>query len=230
MSTNTHKTIVITGANRGIGYAMANIYQQRGDTVYALCRQSSIDLDALGVNVVEKIDVATQAGIDKAVSELSGVTIDLLINNAGILRNEQLSDLNQETIIKQFNVNAVAPLFLSHALLANLSSGSKIGFITSRMGSVTDNTSGGRYGYRMSKVALNIAAVSLARDLTNEGISVGIYHPGYVQTEMVNSNGVLSNGDISANVAAERLIALMDNLTMTDSGVFKHSNGETLPW
>lgn len=230
MSTNTHKTIVITGANRGIGYAMANIYQQRGDTVYALCRQSSIDLDALGVNVVEKIDVATQAGIDKAVSELSGVTIDLLINNAGILRNEQLSDLNQETIIEQFNVNAVAPLFLSQALLANLSSGSKIGFITSRMGSVTDNTSGGRYGYRMSKVALNIAAVSLARDLADEDISVGIYHPGYVQTEMVNSNGVLSNGDISADVAAERLIALMDNLTMTDSGIFKHSNGETLPW
>jgi NAD(P)-dependent dehydrogenase (short-subunit alcohol dehydrogenase family) len=230
MSTNTHKTIVITGANRGIGYAMANIYQQRGDTVYALCRQSSIDLDALGVNVVEKIDVATQAGIDKAVLELSGVTIDLLINNAGILRNEQLSDLNQQTITEQFNVNAVAPLFLSQALLANLSSGSKISFITSKMGSITDNTSGGRYGYRMSKVALNIAAVSLAKDLADEDISVGIYHPGYVQTEMVNSNGVLSNGDISADVAAERLIALMDNLTMTDSGIFKHSNGETLAW
>jgi NAD(P)-dependent dehydrogenase (short-subunit alcohol dehydrogenase family) len=230
MSTNTHKNIVITGANRGIGYAMANICQQRGDTVYALCRQSSKELDALGVNVIEKVDVATQAGIDKAVSALSGVAIDLLINNAGILRDEQLSNLNQETILEQFNVNAVAPLFLSHALLANLSSGSKIGFITSRMGSVTDNTSGGRYGYRMSKSALNIAAVSLARDLDEDNIAVGIYHPGYVQTEMVNSDGVLSNGDISADVAAERLIALMDNLTMANSGVFKHSNGETLPW
>ena len=230
MSTNTHKTVVITGANRGIGYAMANICKKRGDTVYALCRQSSKDLDALGVNVVEQIDVVTQAGIDKAVSALNGITIDLLINNAGILRDEQLSDLNQETIIEQFNVNAVAPLFLSHALLENLSSGSKIALITSRMGSVTDNTSGGRYGYRMSKAALNIAAVSLARDLSDENISVGIYHPGYVQTEMVNSNGILSNGDISASEAAERLITLMDNLTMADSGVFKHSNGETLPW
>jgi len=141
-----------------------------------------------------------------------------------------LSDLNQETILEQFNVNAVAPLFLSHALLDNLSSGSKIGLITSRMGSVTDNTSGGRYGYRMSKAALNIAAVSLARDLSDENISVGIYHPGYVQTEMVNSDGILSNGDISATEAAARLISLMDNLTMADSGVFKHSNGETLPW
>jgi len=230
MSTNTHKTVVITGANRGIGYAMASICKKRGDTVYALCRQSSKDLDALGVNVVEQIDVATQAGINKAISALNGITIDLLINNAGILRNEQLSDLNQETILEQFNVNAVAPLFLSHALLENLSSGSKIALITSRMGSVTDNTSGGRYGYRMSKAALNIAAVSLARDLSNENISVGIYHPGYVQTEMVNSDGVLSNGDISASEAASRLISLMDNLTMADSGVFKHSNGETLPW
>lgn len=230
MSTNTAKTIVITGANRGIGYAMAKICQQRGDSVYALCRQSSAQLDALGVNVVAQVDIATQAGIDTAVSALSGISIDLLINNAGILRDEQLSDLNQETIIEQFNVNALAPLCLSHALLGNLSAGSKIGLITSRMGSITDNTSGGRYGYRMSKAALNIAAVSLARDLSAENIAVGIYHPGYVQTEMVNSDGVLNNGDISADVAAERLITLMDNLTMADSGVFKHSNGETLPW
>ena len=230
MSTNKAKTIVITGANRGIGYAMAKICQQRGDSVYALCRQSSAQLDALGVNVVAQVDIATQAGIDKAVSALSGIRIDLLINNAGILRDEQLSDLNQETIVEQFNVNALAPLFLSHALLGNLSTGSKIGLITSRMGSITDNTSGGRYGYRMSKAALNIAAVSLARDLSAENIAVGIYHPGYVQTEMVNSDGVLNNGDISADVAAQRLIALMDNLTMADSGVFKHSNGETLPW
>ena len=230
MFTNTAKTIVITGANRGIGYAMAKICQQRGDSVYALCRQSSAQLDALGVNVVAQVDIATQAGIDTAVSALSGISIDLLINNAGILRDEQLSDLNQETIIEQFNVNALAPLCLSHALLGNLSADSKIGLITSRMGSITDNTSGGRYGYRMSKAALNIAAVSLARDLSAENIAVGIYHPGYVQTEMVNSDGVLNNGDISADVAAQRLIALMDNLTMADSGVFKHSNGETLPW
>lgn len=230
MSTSTQNTIVITGANRGIGLAMAKTFQQRGDTVYALCRQSSAELNALEVNVVEQIDVATQAGIDKAISALNGIKIDLLINNAGILRDEQLSNLNQVTIVEQFNVNALAPLCFSHALLNNLSSGSKIAFITSRMGSVTDNTSGGRYGYRMSKAALNIAAVSLAQDLSEENIAVGIYHPGYVQTEMVNSNGILTNGDISAKVAAERLIALMDSLSMTDSGVFKHSNGETLPW
>lgn len=225
MSTTTPKIIVITGANRGIGFAMANIFNQRGDTVYALCRNSSAKLDALGVNVVEQVDVSTQAGVTKAVAALEGKTIDLLINNAGILRDEQLTDLNQETILEQFNVNALAPLALSHALLNNLTSGSKVALITSRMGSITDNTSGGRYGYRMSKAALNIAAVSLARDLDSENIAVGIYHPGYVQTDMVNGNG-----DISAETAAERLVGLMDNLTMTESGVFKHSNGETLPW
>jgi len=230
MSTNTPNTVVITGANRGIGFAMASIFKQRGDNVYALCRKTSTALDALGVNVIEQVDVATQAGNDTAVSALSGITIDLLINNAGILRDEQLSDLNQNTILEQFNVNALAPLCFSHALLSNLVSGSKIAFITSRMGSVTDNTSGGRYGYRMSKAALNIAAVSLARDLDRENIAVGIFHPGYVQTEMVNSNGVLNNGDISAHDASERLIGLMDNLNMADSGVFKHANGETLPW
>ena len=108
--------------------------------------------------------------------------------------------------------------------------GSKISFITSRMGSITDNGSGGRYGYRMSKAALNIGAMSLAKDLTAEQIAVGIYHPGYVQTDMVNAAGATTNGDISAKVAAERLLNLMNELTMSESGVFKHSNGETLPW
>ncbi len=93
------------------------------------------------------------------------------------------------------------------------------------MGSIEDNTSGGRYGYRMSKAALNIAGMSLARDLASQEIAVGIYHPGYVKTDMVNHGG-----DISSDVAADRLLKLMADLTMDESGVFKHSNGETLPW
>ena len=223
-------TIVITGANRGIGLAMTKICQQRGDTVYALCRQSSPQLNALGVNVIENVDIATNAGIAQAKSALTNSKIDLLINNAGILRDESLSNFNQDTITEQFNVNALAPLAFTQALLTNLSAGSKVTFITSRMGSITDNTSGGRYGYRMSKAALNIGAMSLAKDLSTEQIAIGIYHPGYVQTDMVNTLGSTSNGDISAEVSAQRLITLMDNLTMHDSGVFKHSNGEVLPW
>jgi len=223
-------TIVITGANRGTGFAMAKICHHRGATVYALCRQSSPQLNALGVNVVENIDIATDVGVTQAQSALSDTKIDLLINNAGILRDESLKDFNKETINEQFNVNALAPLFFTQALLDHFNAGSKIAFITSRMGSITDNSSGGRYGYRMSKAALNIGAMSLAKDLTEQQIAIGIYHPGYVKTDMVNAVGDTSNGDISADVSAERLLALMNSLTMKQSGVFKHSNGEILPW
>ncbi len=224
------KTVVITGANRGIGLAMAKICQQRGDTVYALCRQSSLELNNLKVHIIENIEIATDAGISRAQSALSNVDIDLLINNAGILRDESLSDFNKDTIVEQFNVNAVAPIALTQTLLNNLSQHSKVALITSRMGSITDNTSGGRYGYRMSKAALNIAAVSLAKDLATKEIAVGIYHPGYVKTDMVNAQGQTSNGDITSDEAAMRLLTLMADLTMSESGVFKHSNGEILPW
>ncbi len=224
------QTIVITGANRGIGLAMAKICQQGGDNVYALCRQSSPQLNSLGVNIIDKVDISTDAGIATAKAALASIKIDLLINNAGILRNESLQDFNTNTISEQFNVNALAPLALTQTLLTNFGAGSKIAFITSRMGSITDNGSGGRYGYRMSKAALNIGAMSLAKDLADQQVAVGIYHPGYVQTDMVNVTGKTSNGDISSDVAAQRLLGLMNELTMKESGVFKHSNGEVLPW
>ncbi|TPH15051.1 SDR family oxidoreductase [Litorilituus lipolyticus] len=219
------KTLVITGANRGIGFAMAKLAHSQGHTVFALCRHASAQLNNLGVRVIENIDVATSEGLNEAKAALTDVQIDLLINNAGILRDESLQDLNTSTIREQFEVNALAPLSLTHALLNNLPHGSKVALITSRMGSIADNTSGGRYGYRMSKAALNIAGMSLAQDLKSHGISVGIYHPGYVQTDMVNHGG-----DISSDEAATRLLGLMDKLTLAESGVFKHSNGETLPW
>ncbi len=224
------KTIVITGANRGIGFAMTKICKERGDIVYALCRKSSPQLNELDVQVIENIDIATEAGISQAKLALANVDIDILINNAGILRDESLSEFNQTTIKEQFSVNALAPLSLTQALLSHLHTGSKVAFITSRMGSITDNTSGGRYGYRMSKAALNIGAMSLAKDLAADQIAIGIYHPGYVQTDMVNTAGSISNGDISAEEAAQKLISLVDDLTMQETGVFKHSNGEVLPW
>lgn len=219
------KNVVITGANRGIGLALAKACKKQGDKVYALCRTSTAELDALGVVVISNVDITTHTSISRAVTALQDIKIDLLINNAGILRDESLNDFNQNTIVEQFNVNALAPLVLTQALLGNLSTGSKIAFITSRMGSITDNSSGGRYGYRMSKAALNIGAMSMAKDLESQNIAVGIYHPGYVQTDMVNHGG-----DISAEVSAQRLLGLMNNLSMSESGVFKHSNGEILPW
>jgi len=121
--------------------------------------------------------------------------------NAGILRDESLGSINSSTIVEQFKVNALAPLEVVDLLHRNLTSGSRIALITSRMGSIADNDSGGRYGYRMSKAALNAAGMSLVRDLINRNISVGIYHPGWVQTDMV-----AGSGHITADVAALNFI------------------------
>ena len=219
------KSVVITGDNRGIGLVMAEIFKQQGNVVYALCRQSSKPLDALGVNVIENIDVSTDEGLLNMSSALKNISIEVLVCNGGIFRNESLSELNAENIRQQFEVNALAPLRIVDALQGNLVQYSKVAMITSRMGSIADNDSGGFFGYRMSKAALNAASMSLSIDLASRDIAVGIYHPGYVQTDMTNHGG-----DISANEAASRLVGLINNLTMAETGVFKHSNGEVLPW
>ncbi len=164
-----NKTVVITGANRGIGLSMAKIFKSEGDNVYGVCRNTSTELEQLGINVVNDVDVATSAGIANIKKALTGVSIDVLICNAGILRDESLSDLNLDTIREQFEVNAIAPLNIVDTLQSNLVEGSKVAMITSRMGSIADNGSGGRYGYRMSKAALNAAAMSLSKDLYSQG-------------------------------------------------------------
>lgn len=220
-----NQTIVITGANRGIGLAMATVFKEQGDLVYALCRNSSVALNTLGVNVVTDIDVATEKGIKNMKKALSGIGIDVLVCNAGILRDESLSKMNIDTIREQFEVNAIAPLIVVDTLQCNLNPDGKVAMITSRMGSITDNGSGGRYGYRMSKSALNAAAVSLSKDLYSQNVAVGIYHPGYVQTDMVNNNG-----DIPASEAAVKIVGLINALTLHETGIFKHSNGQVLPW
>ncbi|PCJ46146.1 MAG: short-chain dehydrogenase [Moraxellaceae bacterium] len=219
------KSVVITGSNRGIGFSFATLYKARGWTVYALCRQSSSQLNALGVEVIEGIDISDDQVSDVLRSALLGVTIDLLINNAGILRNEVLGELDFSSMREQFEANTLGPLRVTEALLSQISDGGKIALISSRMGSVSDNSSGGRYGYRMSKAALNIAGVSLARDVAARNIAVAILHPGLVGTEMIGGHG-----DITPDQAADRLATRIDQLTIDTSGTFWHSNGETLPW
>jgi NAD(P)-dependent dehydrogenase (short-subunit alcohol dehydrogenase family) len=219
------QNIVITGANRGIGLALAKAFSIQGDRVYGLCRQSSTELAALNVNVISGIDVTEQSGIDAMTLALKNINIDVLVCNAGILRDENLAKFNLDTLRTQYEVNALAPLRVVHALQDNLNHGSKIAMITSRMGSIADNGSGGRYGYRMSKAALNAASMSLSIDLAPRNIAVGIYHPGYVQTDMVNYGG-----DISATECANRLLDLISQLDMSQTGVFRHSNGQVLPW
>ena len=217
--------IVITGANRGIGLAMTKIFKAEGHNVYALCRNSSKELEGLSVHIVTNIDVGTEQGIKNIKTALIGIGVDVLVCNAGILRDENLTDMNINTIREQFEINALAPLRIVHTLQNHFNPKAKIAMITSRMGSISDNDSGGRYGYRMSKAALNAAAMSLSKDLVSQDVTVGIYHPGYVQTDMVKHNG-----DITADESAQRIIGLISNLTIENSGVFMHSNGDVLPW
>ena len=156
---------------------------------------------------------------------MHGTSIDILINNAGIFKNESLDSMNFESIEEQLSINTIAPLRITHALLSNLHAGSKIGLITSRMGSIKDNGSGNYYGYRMSKAALNAAGKSLANDLKTRDISVAILHPGMVSTRMIGFAG-----DVSPEKSAQGLVARLDELTSETTGTFWHANGEVLPW
>lgn len=216
---------VVTGSNRGIGLELCRQLKARGDEVIALCRKSSPELNALGVEVIEGIDVADDDLNSQLNANFKHQAVDLLINCAGILRHESLEDMNTNTIKEQFNVNAIGPLRITMALLDKLKKGSKIALITSRMGSIADNTSGTRYGYRMSKAALNMAGASLAFDLKARQIAVAILHPGYVRTEMTGFSGL-----IDADESATGLIARIDDLTLETSGGFWHENGDRLPW
>ena len=218
-------TVVVTGASRGIGLSFCRYYQAQGFEVYAVCRQASQELETLGVQVIDGVDVAQDAGIARLRKKLKHVNIDLLINNAGILRNEILGNIDKSSIRQQFEVNALAPVMITEALQSQLKTNAKVALITSRMGSVADNSSGGRYGYRMSKAALNIAGVSLAHDLAAQGIAVAILHPGLVATDMIGGHG-----DITPDQAAERLANRIEDLSLSNSGTFWHSNGEILPW
>lgn len=219
------QTVVVTGANKGIGLEFCAFYKNKGANVIAVCRNSSDSLQDLEVEIIDGVDVSKKQGIDRLAQAISGRPIDILINNAGIFSNQSLSDMDFEEISRQFEVNAVGPLKVTHALQSELKSGAKVALVTSRMGSIADNTSGAYYGYRMSKAALNAAGVSLANDLKPKGVAVAILHPGFVQTSMVGYAG-----DISPATAAERLAQRIAEMTIETSGTFWHSNGDLLPW
>ncbi|MEM1080386.1 MAG: SDR family oxidoreductase [Pseudomonadota bacterium] len=220
-------TILITGANRGIGLALTRGYQASGQRVIAVCRHRSEALDELGVEVLSGIDVTRAEDLSRLHTAVADASITILINNAGVLGRtefdrieDQLDDYRQ-----QFEVNALAPLRVTHALSDRLQSGSKVVIVTSRMGSMADNTSGGAFAYRMSKAAVNAAGVSLAHELKARGVAVVLLHPGYVRTDMTNHNGL-----IDADESAESLIQRIAALELDQTGSFWHANGEVLPW
>ncbi|MEL4897377.1 SDR family oxidoreductase [Crocosphaera sp. Alani8] len=219
-------TYLITGANRGIGLEYCRQLKQRRHNVIAVCRKASAELKELDVSIETGVDVTSDADIKRLVKKLDNRQLDVLINNAAIVERFSLSDLDVNSIRRQFEVNSLAPLKITHALLPNLRPGSKIVLMTSRMGSIEDNTSGGSYGYRMSKAALCMAGKSLSIDLKSKNIAVAILHPGLVKTRMTNFN---PNG-ITTEQSVKGLIARIDELNLENTGTFWHSNGEILPW
>ena len=221
-------TCLVTGANRGIGLALCRQLAARGDDVIAVCRQTSPELAALVAEVIDGVDVGEPATVRALPERLAGRRIDMLINNAGVGRwrsDDLLSDETLEEVVLQFRVNSIGPVIVTQALLPLLTDDARVGIVTSRMGSIADNTSGGTYGYRMSKAAVNAAGKSLALDLADRGIAVALLHPGYVQTDMTRGRG-----DVDADHAAAGLIARLDALTPANSGSFWHANGDILPW
>ena len=219
------KHVVVTGANKGIGLNFCKQYLAKGYRVTAVVRTPSEELQALDVKIISDIDVSNADDVATLANYLHGDKIDILVNNAGIFHNETLADMDFAAIEKQISVNSIAPIRITHALQQSLGIDAKVAMITSRMGSIADNGSGGYIGYRMSKAALNAASVSLAHELKDKKIAVGLFHPGFVQTQMVNFAG-----DISPETAAERLIKRIDELNLSNTGGFWNSNGETLPW
>jgi NAD(P)-dependent dehydrogenase (short-subunit alcohol dehydrogenase family) len=217
--------VLVVGANRGIGLALVRRFAERGDRVIAVCRRSSPELEATKVQVESGVDITSDEAVTAVAKKIEPRSLDVLVLNAGILREDRLDGLDLANVREQFEVNALAPLRVALALRPALRPGAKIGAITSRMGSIADNGSGGAYGYRMSKAAMNAMAMSLSRDLRAARVAVAILHPGYVRTDMTDHQG-----NITAEESARLLVERIDALTLETSGTFWHANGQILPW
>ena len=231
-STKFVRTVVVIGADRGIGEALCVELQARGDAVVAACLLDSPPLRALGVEVVAGVDVTSASAVAALATRLAGRHLDVLIHVAGVVFETKLGHFDYDAITTEYAVNAVGPLRVTEALLGSLGEGSKIAIVTSRVGSLSENMSGGLYGYRMSKAAANMGAICLAHDLKPRGIAVMALHPGSVRTEM--TRGLTNTATVGQLIepvdAARGLLARIDELNLDATGSFRHANGAILPW
>ena len=214
------KNILITGANRGIGLKFAEILSANNN-IYATARDitNADDLKKFDNTELLELDLLDKDSIKSFCSELKDIPLDMIINNAGIFQDEQMEEtiLDPELWLDEIMINAIGPVVLSQKLKENIMSGNdkKIIFISSQMGSIDDNYSGGYYFYRTSKSALNSAAKSLSIDWKADGISVLMLHPGWVRTDMGGSNAKL---DIDTSV--KKMLDVINSLDMGKTGTF----------
>lgn len=226
---------VVTGANRGIGLELTRQLLARGDQVTATARhpESATELQALGAAAGGRLrvlacDVASDGSARALGEALAGEAVDVVINNAGIMgQKASLEGMDLMEALHTIDVNAMGPIRVSRALLPMVRRGQRkcLVHITSGMGSIGDNTSGGSYAYRMSKAALNMASKSMSVDLAREGILSVVVNPGWVQTDMGGAGAPLPVRDSAAHI-----LALIDRLRPEDSGAFFNHDGSRYPW
>jgi NAD(P)-dependent dehydrogenase (short-subunit alcohol dehydrogenase family) len=229
----TSLTILITGANRGIGLEYVRQYAQAGHTVYATVRDvaSAHELQSLAARHTQvqvlPLDVADITAIRALATQLSELPIDILISNAGIYPPSRLGTTDPQEWLHAFQVNTLTTYYLAESFLTQLQRAEqgKVIAMTSKMGSITDNGSGGEYIYRSTKTALNMVVKSLALDLQPFNIAVALLHPGWVRTDMGGPNGLINT---ETSVAGLRKV--IDELSVARSGEFIAYDGKTVPW
>jgi len=216
---------LLLGANRGIGLQLARQLSARGDRVIAACRGESEELAGLPVEIISGIDLSDTECLETLDRRLGEEAIDVLVFVAGTLEGDTLESASLDSMRRHFEINALAPLAAIKQLRHRLNEGGKIFIVSSRVGSIADNSTGGNYAYRVSKTAVNMIGVNLAHDLKPQGIAVILLHPGYVRTDMTGHTG-----HVDADESASGLIQQMDRLELGDTGTFWHASGEALPW
>jgi short-subunit dehydrogenase len=222
------KNILITGANRGIGLELTKKLAKQNQ-IFATTRTMSSDdeLHSIENTNVYQLDLLDDKSMDELIHKLNEVPIDLIINNAGIFHDEQFNGLNHDLWLDEMKVNAISPISLTHRLKNNLVNGKdkKVVFISSQMGSIDDNYSGNYYFYRSSKAALNASAKSISIDWKDDGISVLILHPGWVQTDMGGKTA-----KITVEESVSGMIDLINNHNLNDTGIFLNYAGRKMEW
>lgn len=218
--------VAVVGAASGIGLALTQKFIEQGSNVYAFCRTPSEALSKLNCKkIINDFDITDSSKINKAVTTLPEISFDVFFHVAGLMFYNQPHNLDSEKIMQQFNVNSLGPIQVLHAFLPSFKEGTKVGIISSRMGSIADNTRSGHIGFRMSKAALNMAGKSLSIEWRDKGIGVFLLHPGFVRTRITNFEG-----NMEPIESAEKLIELINKLSIKQTGTFWHANGNQLPW